>query len=122
MKYLPVIFTAAYIVDEYSHKIEESNLLVSVNNVLCADNPEPQATYNSIAVIEALFIRGKHIKLAYISCNSQLTIFLAFKMSVTDGFSKLLTFWLQIIFGNCQVGGEIANFVLKFTTKFQSSI
>ena len=49
-----------YFADEYSHKIDESNLITTVNGVLHAENPEPQTQYNSIAVIEALFINGRY--------------------------------------------------------------
>ncbi|CAB3998818.1 rap1 GTPase-GDP dissociation stimulator 1 isoform X2 [Paramuricea clavata] len=53
-----IVLAVNVINNEYSHKIDESNLLATINSVLCAENAEPQTRYNSIAVIEALFIKG----------------------------------------------------------------
>lgn len=44
--------------NELAEKIDESNLLTNINNILGIENPEPQTSYNSMAVIEALFLKG----------------------------------------------------------------
>ena len=42
--------------------------------------------------------------------------------TLTVGFSKLFTLEFRTIFGNWQVGGEIANYVSKFRINFRTSI
>ena len=41
-----------------AEKIDKSSLLSNINNVVSVDNPEPQTSYNSMAVIEVLFLKG----------------------------------------------------------------
>lgn len=41
-----------------AEKIDKSSLLSNINNVVSVDNPEPQTSYNSMAVIEILFLKG----------------------------------------------------------------